>query len=65
MSITRAVQPDLRKKRVNWQKVAVILLFAIVPMFLLMGLPRLFLLRLRLIMVYRKIYWIIFLHSRK
>ena len=35
MSITRAVQPDLRKKRVNWQKVAVILLFAIVPMFLL------------------------------
>lgn len=35
MSITRAVQPDLRKKRVNRQKVAVILLFAIVPMFLL------------------------------
>lgn len=35
MNITRAVQPDLRKKRVNWQKVAVILLFAIVPMFLL------------------------------
>ena len=35
MSITRAVQPDLRKKRVNWQKIAVILLFAIVPMFLL------------------------------
>ena len=35
MSITRAVQPDLRKKRVNWQKVAVILLFASVPMFLL------------------------------
>ena len=35
MSSTRAVQPDLRKKRVNWQKVAVILLFAIVPMFLL------------------------------
>ena len=35
MSITRAVQPDLRKKRVNWQKVAVILLFAIVPMFLM------------------------------
>ena len=35
MSITRAVQPDLRKKRVNWQKIAVIFLFAIVPMFLL------------------------------
>ena len=35
MSVTKAVQPDLRKKRINWQKVAVILLFAIVPMFLL------------------------------
>ena len=35
MSITRAVQPDLRKKRVNWQKIAVIFLFAVVPMFLL------------------------------
>ena len=27
MSITRAVQPDLRKKRVNWQKVAVMFSF--------------------------------------
>ena len=35
MSVIKAVQPDLRKKRINWQKVAVILLFAIVPMFLL------------------------------
>ena len=35
MSVTRAVQPDLRRKRVNWQKVAVIVLFAFVPMFLL------------------------------
>ena len=35
MSITRAVQPDLRKKRENWQKIAVIFLFAVVPMFLL------------------------------
>lgn len=35
MSITRPVQPDLRKKRVNWQKIAVIFLFAVVPMFLL------------------------------
>ena len=35
MSTARAVQPDLRRKRVNWQKVAVIVLFAIVPLFLL------------------------------
>ena len=35
MTATHAVQPDLRKKRINWQKVAVIVLFAFVPMFLL------------------------------
>ncbi len=32
---TLTVQHDLRRKRINWQKVAVILAFAIVPMFLL------------------------------
>ena len=36
MSFVRTVQPDLRRKRVNWQKVLVIVLFAIVPLFLLM-----------------------------
>ena len=35
MSTVRAIQPDLRKKRINWQKVLVIVLFAIVPLFLL------------------------------
>ena len=35
MTVLKAVQPDLRRKRVNWQKVAVITLFAFVPMFLL------------------------------
>ncbi len=30
-----AVQTDLRRKKINWQKVAVIVLFAFVPMFLL------------------------------
>ena len=36
MSFVGTVQPDLRLKRVNWQKVLVIVLFAIVPLFLLM-----------------------------
>ena len=36
MSIVSTVQPDLRKKRINWQKVLVIVRFAIVPLFLLM-----------------------------
>ncbi len=31
----KVIQPDLRKKKINWQKVAVITLFAAVPMFLL------------------------------
>ena len=31
----KVIQPDLRKKKVNWQKVAVITVFAFVPMFLL------------------------------
>ena len=31
----KTIQPDLRKKKINWQKVAVITLFAFVPMFLL------------------------------
>ncbi len=35
MSIVSTVQPDLRRKRINWQKVAVITLFAAVPLFLL------------------------------
>ena len=35
MTVLKAVQPDLRRKKVNWQKVAVITLFAFVPMFLL------------------------------
>ena len=35
MSTVSAVQPDLRRKRVNWQKVLVIVLFAVVPLFLL------------------------------
>ena len=35
MSVVSTVQPDLRRKRINWQKVAVIVLFAVVPMFLL------------------------------
>ena len=35
MSVARTVQPDLRRKKINWQKVLVILLFAIVPLFLL------------------------------
>ena len=36
MCFVGTVQPDLRRKRVNWQKVLVIVLFAIVPLFLLM-----------------------------
>ena len=36
MSVVRTIQPDLRRKRINWQKVLVIILFAIVPLFLLM-----------------------------
>ena len=36
MSTVSTVQPDLRRKRVNWQKVLVIVLFAVVPLFLLM-----------------------------
>jgi len=36
MNIIGTVQPDLRRKRINWQKVAVIFLFAVVPLFLLM-----------------------------
>ena len=36
MSFVGTVQPDMRRKRVNWQKVLVIVLFAIVPLFLLM-----------------------------
>ena len=36
MSFVGTVQPDLQRKRVNWQKVLVIVLFAIVPLFLLM-----------------------------
>ena len=36
MSVQSAAQPSLRRKQVNWQKVAVICLFAVVPMFLLM-----------------------------
>ena len=36
MNFVGTVQPDLRRKRVNWQKVLVIVLFAIVPLFLLM-----------------------------
>ena len=35
MSLTRSLQPDLRRKRINWQKVAVIVAFAVVPLFLL------------------------------
>ncbi len=35
MSMVNAVQPDLRRKKINWQKVAVIFLFAVVPLFLL------------------------------
>ena len=35
MSLVHTVQPDLRRKRINWQKVAVIVLFAVVPLFLL------------------------------
>ena len=35
MTVLKAAQPDLRRKKVNWQKVAVITLFAFVPMFLL------------------------------
>jgi len=35
VSVVSTVQPDLRRKRINWQKVAVIVLFAVVPMFLL------------------------------
>ncbi len=35
MSVMSKVQPDLRRKRINWQKVAVITLFAFLPMFLL------------------------------
>ena len=33
--IASRVQPDLRRKRINWQKVLVITLFAAVPLFLL------------------------------
>ncbi|MBO4472121.1 MAG: sugar ABC transporter permease [Clostridia bacterium] len=36
MSFIGTVQPDLRRKHVNWQKVLVIVLFAVVPLFLLM-----------------------------
>ena len=36
MSLARTIQPDLRKKKINWQKVLVIFLFAAVPLFLLM-----------------------------
>jgi len=36
MSIVSTVQPDLRRKRINWQKMLVIVLFAVVPLFLLM-----------------------------
>ena len=36
MTTVRVVQPSLRRKKVNWQKVAVIFLFAVVPVFLLM-----------------------------
>lgn len=36
LSVQSAAQPSLRRKQVNWQKVAVICLFAVVPMFLLM-----------------------------
>lgn len=35
MTVLRTIQPDLRRKKVNWQKAAVIVLFAFVPMFLL------------------------------
>ncbi|MBQ9324305.1 MAG: sugar ABC transporter permease [Clostridia bacterium] len=35
MSTVKVIQPDLRKKKINWQKAAVITLFAIVPLFLL------------------------------
>ena len=36
MSVLSSVQPDLRRrKRINWQKVLVIFLFAVVPLFLL------------------------------
>ena len=36
MSVISSVQPDLRRrKRVNWQKLLVIFLFAVVPLFLL------------------------------
>ena len=35
MTAVTTVQRDLRKKKINWQKVAVITLFAFVPMFLL------------------------------
>ena len=35
MSLARTIQPDLRKKKINWQKVLVIFLFAAVPLFLL------------------------------
>ena len=35
MTAATTVQRDLRKKKINWQKVAVITLFAFVPMFLL------------------------------
>ena len=34
-TLAKPIQPDLRKKKINWQKVAVITLFAAVPMFLL------------------------------
>ena len=36
MSLARTIQPDLRKKKINWQTVLVIFLFAAVPLFLLM-----------------------------
>ena len=35
-ALTKPVQPDLRRKKINWQKVAVITLFACIPMFLLL-----------------------------
>ena len=36
MSFVGTVRPDLRRKHVNWQKVLVIFLFAVIPLFLLM-----------------------------
>ena len=35
MSIVSTVQPDLRRKKINGQKLLVIFLFAVVPLFLL------------------------------